>query len=57
MIVCSVIMFVWAKDEKACFFKLTCVSLEQAVGAPEVLRVFYHRDLRHANDDSVRAHF
>lgn len=35
---------------------LTGVCFEQAVCAPEVLRVFYHRDLSHANDDGIRAH-
>lgn len=38
------------------FFLLTCVSLEQAVGAPEVLRVLYNWDLGHPNDDCVRSH-
>lgn len=41
----------------ACVGLLTSVSLQQAVGAPKILRVFYHRDLGHANDDSIRTHF
>lgn len=35
---------------------LTRVSLEQAVCASEVLRVFDHWDLGHADDYCVRAH-
>lgn len=35
---------------------LTGVCLEQAVGAPEVLRVLDDGDLRHADDYGVGAH-
>lgn len=37
-------------------FVLTRVSFQKAVCAPEVLRVFNHGDLGHANDHRIRAH-
>lgn len=37
-------------------FLLTCVSFKQAVRAPEVLRVFNHRDLGHADDYRIGPH-
>lgn len=37
-------------------FILTRVSFQEAICAPEVLRVFNHRDLCHADDYCIRAH-
>lgn len=38
-------------------FVLTRVGFQEAVGAPEVLRVLYHGDLGHADDHGIWAHF
>lgn len=37
-------------------FVLTGVGFQKAVCAPEVLRVFNHGDLGHADDHRIRAH-